>query len=51
LPRNREGLRRGHDAQLRAFVVDYTDFANADALVDAKPVVTPGRPITIESDS
>ena len=51
LPGNRQGLRRGHDAELLARVVDDADFTNADAFVDAEPVVATAGPITIESDS
>ena len=44
----RERLRRRHDAELRAGVVDDADFADADAFVDARAVVTAGT--SVESD-
>jgi hypothetical protein len=44
-------LRRGHDAQLLAGVINHANFTNTDAFVDAEPVVTPAGTITIESDS
>ena len=46
-----EGLRRRHDAQLLPRVVDYADFTDANALIDAEPVVTAGRARSIEGDS
>ena len=51
LPGDGQGLRRGHDAQLLAGVINDADFTNADAFVDAEPVVAPAGAITIESDS
>ena len=50
LPGDRQGLRRRHDAELLARVVDHADFTDADAFVDAEPVVAAAGPITIESD-
>jgi hypothetical protein len=35
LPGERERVLRGHDAELRAFVVDDADLADADLIVDA----------------
>jgi hypothetical protein len=43
-------LRRGHDSQLLPGVVNHADFTNADAFVDAKPVVAPAGTRTIEGD-
>src|SRR5581483_1928420 len=42
LPGDREGLRRRHDAELLAGVVDHPDFADADAFVDPHAIVTAG---------
>jgi hypothetical protein len=39
--RERHGLRRRHDAQLLARVVDDADFPYSDAFVDADAIVTP----------
>src|SRR5688572_11756119 len=39
------GLRRRHDPELRAGLVDYADFTDPDALVGADAVVTSGRAI------
>jgi hypothetical protein len=36
---DRQRLRRRHDPQLRACVIDHPDFANSDALVDADAIV------------
>jgi hypothetical protein len=33
-------LRRGHDAELRARIVDYPDFSDPDAFVDPDAIVT-----------
>src|SRR5439155_11166881 len=38
---DRERLRRRHDAELRAAVVDHADFANADAFIDADAIIAP----------
>src|SRR5688572_25916813 len=46
-----KSLGRRHDAQLLPRVVDYADFTNPDALVDAQPVVTTGRARSIECDT
>jgi len=43
-------LRRGHDPELLARVVDDADFADADTFVDAEPVVTTTGACAIESD-
>src|SRR5262249_20132419 len=45
---NGEGLRRRHDAELLARVVDDANFANPDAFVDPHTVVAPGP--SVESD-
>jgi len=42
-------LRRRHDAELLAVIVDDPNFPDANAFVDASPVVTP-RSRSIESD-
>jgi hypothetical protein len=36
---NRERLRRRHDAELRAGVVDHAEFPDPNPFVDARPVV------------
>jgi hypothetical protein len=41
-------LRRRHDAELRACVVDDPDFADPNALVDPRAVVSSGA--SVESD-
>ena len=46
--RDGQGLRRRHDAELLAGVVDHADFTDADALVDADTVVAAGT--SVESD-
>ena len=51
LPGDGQGLRRGHDAQLLPRVVDHADFADADAFVDAEPVVATAGTSSIECDS
>src|SRR5204863_9770002 len=38
--RNRQSLRRRHDAELRPGVVDYSDFSHADTFVNANAVVS-----------
>ena len=48
LPRDGERLRRRHDAELLAGVVDHTDLSNADSFVDPHAIVAAG--ISIESD-
>jgi hypothetical protein len=45
-----ESLGRRHDAQLLPRVVDYADFTNSNALVDAQAIVTTGRARSIEGD-
>ena len=45
--RNRQRLRRRHDAELLAGVVDHPDFTDPDAFVGANAVITTGR--TVES--
>ena len=45
---NRQGLRRRHDAELRAGVVNYPDFADPDAFVDPRAVISAGT--SVESD-
>src|SRR5690606_22225920 len=42
LPCERDGLRRRHDAELRARLIDHPYFTNTDALVDPDPVVPSG---------
>jgi hypothetical protein len=46
-----ERLGRRHDAELLAGVVDYANFPDADAFVDAKPVITPAWTRAIECDN
>src|SRR5262249_1324417 len=48
LLRYSQGLGRGHDAELRAGVVNHADFPHANALVDSRTVVAPGT--SVESD-
>ena len=48
LLRDRQGLRRRHDAELRARVVDHPDLADADAFVHPHAVVTARA--SVESD-
>jgi hypothetical protein len=48
----RDSGRRRHDAELLSRVVDHTNLAHPDALVDAHPIVTflASRP-SVESDN
>ena len=45
-----QGLRRRHDAELLTRVVNHADFTDANAFVDAEPVVAAAGAIAIESD-
>src|ERR1019366_5719418 len=45
---NRQRLRRRHDAELRAGVVNHADFADTNAFVDPRAVVSAGT--SVESD-
>src|SRR3954469_16291220 len=51
LPRNGQGLRRRHDPELRAVLVDDADFADPDAFVDPRAVVTPRAAIKSDKAS
>src|SRR4051812_10581689 len=51
LLRNRERLRRRHDAELLAGVVDHPDFAHANALVDPHAIVAAGTSIECDKAS
>src|SRR6185503_7449721 len=45
---NRERLRRRHDAELRAGVVDHADFPHTDPFVDPRAIVAAGT--SVKSD-